>query len=125
VTIPNYGENSIRGTGTYIIAGGLGGLGKAICQWMSKHAEGVNIVLLSRSNSEERVKMGQDFAAKLQKEGTTLHVVACDVSDESQVKKAVEWCKASLPPIRGMIQGAMVLKVRAALLVIDCNVTAC
>ena len=91
---------------------------------MAKRAKGVNVVVLSRgSNSAEKLNIVQDLTAKLQKEGATLHVVTCDVSDEDQVKKTIEWCKASLPPIRGVIQGAMVLRVSTAPLVIQIATT--
>jgi NAD(P)-dependent dehydrogenase (short-subunit alcohol dehydrogenase family) len=123
VTIPEYGEDSIRGTGTYVIAGGLGGLGRELCRWMAKHAEGVNVVVLSRGSnqSEAKLKNIETLTAELKKLGATLHVVACDVGVEDDVKNAIEWCKKSLPPIRGIVQGAMVLRVSTAQLVLYCN----
>jgi len=122
VTIPEYGENALRSGGTYIISGGLGGLGRAISLWMAKRAEGVNLVVLSRgANSAEKLNILQDLTAKLEKAGATLHVVTCDVGNEEHVRKAIEWCKANLPPIRGIIQGAMVLRVSTARLITHCN----
>jgi len=109
VTLPNYGQDTIksRGSGTYVIAGGLGGLGKEICQWMGKH-DANHLVVLSRSgpNSED----AQSLSTELQKHGATLHVLTCDVGSEESVGQAVTYCNENLPPIRGVIQGAMVLR---------------
>lgn len=109
VTIPNYGSDTIksRGSGTYVIAGGLGGLGKEICQWMVKH-DADNLVVLSRSGPDSAD--AQSLSAQLRKQGATLHVLTCDVGDDASVSQAVEHCKQNLPPIRGVIQGAMVLR---------------
>ena len=44
--------------------------------------------------------------------GGKLRIVQCDVSDAQQVARLVKECCADMPPIRGVIHGAMVLKVR-------------
>ncbi|PQE07581.1 polyketide synthase protein [Rutstroemia sp. NJR-2017a BBW] len=109
VTFPDYGQRPVCGSGTYIIAGGLGGLGREICRWMARQ-DSVNLVVFSRSKAPSSA--AQDLAAEVQKCGATLHIMTCDVSDEAQVRTAIEKCKQNLPPIRGVIQGAMVLRVR-------------
>ena len=70
----------------------------------------VDLVVFSRSKATSTA--AQTLALDLKKHGATLHVMTCDVSDEASVGKAIEQCKKNLPPIRGVVQGAMVLRVR-------------
>ena len=96
---------------TYLIAGGLGGIGRAIASWMMGNGA-KNILLVSRnavshSNAAELVR-----SAKA--EGCNLQVRNCDVSSEDSLFKLLEYCSSgSLPPIRGVINCAMVLDVRS------------
>ena len=110
VTLPEYGLQSVQSSSTYIISGGLGGLGREICRWMASRDDAVTLVVLSRSKTVSVT--AQNLTTELQKLGATLVMMSCDVSDEDQVKSTIERCKQTLPPIRGVIQGAMVLRVR-------------
>lgn len=79
-----------------------------MARWMSTKGAR-NIVLVSRSASmNERVRV---LAEQLSINGTKLVLQACDVSDMASVKKLVEQNLSSLPPIRGIVHGAMVLMV--------------
>ena len=69
-----------------------------------------NIIVLSRSGLKSDT--AQQFAAGLEKGGTRLVGLGCDVSDPSQLESALA-SVSELPPIRGVIQAAMVLKVSA------------
>ncbi|KAL7898810.1 hypothetical protein HDV64DRAFT_291566 [Trichoderma sp. TUCIM 5745] len=92
---------------SYVLAGGLGGLGRSIARWMvSRGAK--NLIFMSRSGaaSESAQKLVKELGAT----GCNVHVFACDVSDESALSAVVEACKAKLPPIKGCVQGSMVLK---------------
>jgi NAD(P)-dependent dehydrogenase (short-subunit alcohol dehydrogenase family) len=111
VTIPDYASRPIRGSGTYVVAGGLGGIGRELCRWIASQGDGIHIVALSRSRSFSNSKAALDLGSEIEKLGATLHLVSCDVSKEHEVKNAVEFCKKTLPPIRGVVQGAMVLRV--------------
>ncbi|EED14251.1 polyketide synthase, putative [Talaromyces stipitatus ATCC 10500] len=92
---------------TYFLAGGLGGIGRSIGQWMA--SKGVkHIVFLSRTGkiTESVQKMINDLDSK----GCQAHIFACDVSDSKRVQAVVEEVTQSLPPIKGCIQGSMVLR---------------
>jgi NAD(P)-dependent dehydrogenase (short-subunit alcohol dehydrogenase family) len=66
-----------------------------------------NIVLLSRSGKVAgKVAELVDEATAL---GATITVFPCDVSDKTQVDKLISEDLALIPPIRGIIHGAMVL----------------
>ncbi|KKO98752.1 fatty acid synthase S-acetyltransferase [Trichoderma harzianum] len=92
---------------TYLIIGGTGGLGRSITRRMVRRGAR-HIVLLSRSG-----KVTDDLS-KLMKESrklaASIYVVACDVADEKSVQALVEELQEDLPPIRGIIHAAMVLR---------------
>ena len=91
---------------TYLIAGGLGGLGRNIAQWMvqcgAKH-----LILLSRSGPR---KEELEFIHKLRSQGVQVDAPPCDISSSSQLKSVLDQC-SHMPPIRGCIQAAVVLEV--------------
>lgn len=93
---------------TYIIIGGTGGLGRSITRRMVRQGAR-HIVLLSRGG-----KM-TDEVNKLMKEsrklGASIYVMPCDVAEEKNVLELVEQLQDDLPPIRGIIHAAMVLRV--------------
>lgn len=93
---------------SYQIVGGLGGLGRAICQWMAG-LRAKTIIVMSRSGMES--KGSRDFVEELERSGVTLVVHSCDVSDLNQLEEVLTLCARTLPPIKGVIQAAMVLKV--------------
>lgn len=69
-----------------------------------------NLIVLSRSaNAPEKAA---PLLAEMKKIGCRVKTIGCDISDESQLAKALESCAQEMPPIRGVIQGAMVLQVR-------------
>lgn len=93
---------------TYILIGGTGGLGRSMAKWMvSKGAK--NVVLLSRSG-EVRGKAKEQVDA-LNAAGANIVVRRCDVADKTAVDQLVLEGLAGLPPVRGIIHGAMVLHV--------------
>jgi len=68
-----------------------------------------NLIVLSRSaNAHEKAL---PFSAEMAKVGCKVKAIGCDISEESELAKALEACRQEMPPIRGVIQGAMVLKV--------------
>ncbi|KAF9893069.1 hypothetical protein FE257_012480 [Aspergillus nanangensis] len=91
---------------TYLIAGGLGGLGQSMIKWLvSRGAR--NLLVLSRSG--ERKTEVRTALDKLRSEGINILAPECDVSDEDSVQTAVKESSRLMPPIRGCIQAAMVL----------------
>ncbi|KAL8894713.1 MAG: hypothetical protein Q9192_004102 [Flavoplaca navasiana] len=94
---------------TYIIAGGLGGLGRSIVQWMvGRNAR--HFLLLSRSGTDNNAA-ARDLIAAMKARGIFILAPRCDITDEHAVKRILEECKQTMPPIKGCIQASMVLKV--------------
>jgi NAD(P)-dependent dehydrogenase (short-subunit alcohol dehydrogenase family)/acyl carrier protein len=98
---------SFRSDSSYLIAGGLRGVGKAIAQWMvSRGAR--NLILVSRSGVQSPETRA--FVKRLNHGGCQVIADACDIADENSLRRLLDTCK-SMPPIRGCIQSAMVLRV--------------
>lgn len=96
------------GEASYVLAGGLGGLGRSLARWMV--ARGArSLVFLSRSGhiSPSVAKMLEDAKGA----GCKARIFICDVANADHVRSVVEQCAASLPPIRGCIQCSMTLRV--------------
>ncbi|KAL5356300.1 hypothetical protein BJX96DRAFT_171483 [Aspergillus floccosus] len=93
---------------SYLLVGGVGGIGCAIARWMAD--EGAkNIIVLSRSAG--RSEQAAALADELAQLGCRVKPVSCDVSSEASLVESLRHCQEDgLPPIRGVIQGAMVLK---------------
>jgi len=97
----------LNGEGTHIIIGGTGGLGRSMTRWMIKHGAR-HIVLVSRSGSQD-IKV-QQFLDEVH--GTAaVQVIVCDVADEGQVRRLMDTCSKTMPPICGVVNAAMALHV--------------
>ena len=102
---PKYSFNQ---DATYLIAGGLGGLGRAITRWMvSRGAR--NFILLSRSGA--RSKEAVDLIKEMKSLDVDIAAPPCDLSVGDEVSATLERYRLTMPPIKGCIQASMVLKV--------------
>ncbi|KAF2180797.1 KR domain-containing protein [Zopfia rhizophila CBS 207.26] len=92
---------------TYLIVGGLGGLGRSLATEFA--ASGArHIAFLSRSgDSNPEAKAVIDSLTAL---GVQAKAYRGDVSDEASFQEAMKQCAEQLPPVRGVIQMAMVLR---------------
>ncbi|KAI0517601.1 ketoacyl-synt-domain-containing protein [Xylaria bambusicola] len=107
VTPPKEPAQLFKDNATYILIGGTGGLGRSMARWMiSRGAR--HLVLVSRSGSATgRVKELIDDAAEV---GAEVIVQRCDVANVADVEELVNFGLEGMPPIRGLIHGAMVLR---------------
>ncbi|KAM5467173.1 Type I Iterative PKS [Microsporum ferrugineum] len=93
--------------GSYLLVGGLGGLGRAVTTWMvGKGAR--HFVFLSRSAGES--DSDKAFLRELAAQGCTAAIVKGSVADLDDVKQAAT---VSLKPVVGIIHMAMSLKDQA------------
>lgn len=98
---------SLKSDATYVIAGGLGGLGKSLAAYMAESGA-KNIVFLSRSGTSDPKAAGVE--KELRKKGTRALFYGCDITDATQLKSTLDECARTLPPIAGCVQSAMVLR---------------
>lgn len=71
-----------------------------------------NIVLLSRSGTLKG--KAKDQIDALNNNGANIVVRRCDVADKADVESLISTGLTDLPPVRGIIHGAMVLNVSAS-----------
>ena len=69
-----------------------------------------SLIVISRSGMDARGAI--DAVEVLKRPGVVITVRKCDVTDKDGLSSVLQDCVQTLPPIRGVIQGAMVLKVR-------------
>lgn len=91
--------------GTYVIGGGLGDFGRRMSHFLAEKGAG-HIVTLSRRNID--IQQRSSLEESIKKIGGTLHIVKCDITDEESMRAAATEI-SQLPPVRGIIQGALVL----------------
>ncbi|KAK3324470.1 fatty acid synthase S-acetyltransferase [Cercophora scortea] len=92
---------------TYLISGGLGGLGRSMARWMVRRGAR-NLILLSRSGPT--TEQAKSLVTELEAAGCTISTPICDISNEDELASVLATCLESMPPIKGCIQGAMVLR---------------
>ncbi|KAI1749493.1 hypothetical protein F4782DRAFT_533452 [Xylaria castorea] len=93
---------------SYVIAGGFGGLGRAIIKWMidrgAKH-----LIILSRSGPVSEA--AAELVSRLTSQGVMVFAPKCDASSTTSLAEVLQKCKArDMPPIIGCINAAMVLQ---------------
>ncbi|ROW12025.1 hypothetical protein VPNG_05286 [Cytospora leucostoma] len=92
---------------SYLLVGGVGGVGSSVAHWMVSHGAR-NVILLSRSagTSSKSRNLVEELEA-----GCRVKAISCDVSNAEDLAAALQSCiRDGLPPVRGIIQGAMVLE---------------
>ncbi|TVY83944.1 Reducing polyketide synthase [Lachnellula suecica] len=97
----------LRSDASYLLVGGLGGIGRAMATWMLRHGA-KNLIFASRSGLAKQ--SARDVVDFLRSNGAKVSVFNCDISNAEQVQHMINQSEKEMPPIRGVIQGAMVLK---------------
>ncbi|WDQ18962.1 SDR family NAD(P)-dependent oxidoreductase [Rhodopirellula sp. P2] len=103
------GEFQFRSDGTYWLAGGLGGFGLRIADWMSESGAGT-LVLSGRSKTirEQAVPVIEGMRSR----GTQVVVLPCDITVPDEIQRTLDHMDEQLPPLRGVLHTAMVLEDR-------------
>lgn len=92
---------------TYLLVGGLGGLGRCLAgEFVASGAR--NIAFLSRSGDDSPA--AKTLIAELGARGARARAYRGDVTDEFSLCKVLTRCSQELPPIKGVVQLAMVLQ---------------
>ncbi|KAL0931325.1 polyketide synthase [Colletotrichum truncatum] len=93
---------------TYLLVGGMGGLGRSLARNFAA-AGARHIAFLSRSGdaSAEARTLLAELAAGW---GVTARAYAADAADATSLQVAMTACEREMPPVRGVVQLAMVLR---------------
>ncbi|KAL8735004.1 MAG: hypothetical protein Q9166_001129 [cf. Caloplaca sp. 2 TL-2023] len=92
---------------SYLIAGGLGGLGRSIARWMASRGA-QHLILLSRSGPKS--DPAKELLIELRSQGVQVEAPPCNISDAASLSHVLGGCAKLMPPIKGCIQGTMVLR---------------
>jgi acyl transferase domain-containing protein/protein-L-isoaspartate O-methyltransferase len=90
---------------TYLITGGLGGLGLLVASWMVEQGARY-LVLLGRSGANPSVN---SQLKALEQAGAKVLVAPADVSQAEQIAKVLADIEQYFPPLRGIIHAAGIL----------------
>ncbi|KAF4965337.1 hypothetical protein FSARC_6852 [Fusarium sarcochroum] len=108
-------RTQLRPGASYLIVGGVGGIGRSVTHWLVAHGA-KNLVLLSRSAGDLDLEKNKDtdgalFVRELREIGCRVKPISCDISLPSSLTMALRACEDDgFPPVRGVIQGAMLLR---------------
>ena len=92
----------LRGDASYLITGGLGGVGLTVARWLIDRGAR-HVALLGRSARDG------EAVAELRARGAEVLVVQADVAQEEQLVAALQQIDDVMPPLRGVIHAAAVL----------------
>ena len=73
-----------------------------------------NIILASRSGKTQSATM--DLVQRLSTKDAKVEVCQCDVAKIDELRLLIQECEKHMPPIRGILHGAYVNKVRCTMI---------
>ena len=94
----------LQGSASYLLIGGLGGLGRAVSTWMVEHGAR-HLVYLSRNAGTS--PQDEQFVNELNSMGCEAQLVRGSVTNAEDVVKALKEAKR---PVKGILQMSMVLR---------------
>jgi NADP-dependent 3-hydroxy acid dehydrogenase YdfG len=98
--------NEVRREGTYLVTGGLSGLGLSVARWLGESGAGRLVLIGRRGSTDESVPV----IAQLRAAGTTVLTEALDISDETALAALLMRLRRDGPPLRGVVHAAAVLE---------------
>ncbi|KAH8883107.1 putative polyketide synthase [Thozetella sp. PMI_491] len=99
-------EKLFKPDASYLLVGGMGGLGRAMALWML--AQGARHFIFASRSGLDRPEAGE-LKTNLEAAGAKVFVGKCDVSKAADLDKLMQDA-GRFPPVKGVIQGAMVLR---------------
>lgn len=100
-------STALREDATYILVGGMGGIGRALAVKLVELGAR-NLVFLSRSGAATEAAIS--LVTVLQDLGATVQVLKCDISNRTQLQAVLEEITHTLAPIKGIFHLGMVMR---------------
>ncbi len=94
---------TVTKSASYLVSGGLGGLGLRVAKWLLETYSVSNIVLMGRSLPSSGAA---EAIAELEAAGCRVTVAQADVSSEADVARIMDQIRRELPPLRGIVHCA-------------------
>ena len=95
----------LRDDRTYLVTGGLGGIGIAVAGWLADRGAGAIVLNGRRDPDPEAVGAIEE----LRQQGTAVSVELADVTDSEAIDQMLSRIDANLPPLGGVIHSVGVL----------------
>ena len=105
LTAPPLRTGRLRQDRTYLVTGGLGGIGCALAEWLAEHDAGTIVLNGRRAPAPE----AQAAIDALRNRGFRVEVELADVTDAAQVDAMLARMNGTLPPLAGVIHSVGVL----------------
>ena len=105
LTTPALRKGRLRQDGTYLVTGGMGGIGCALAEWLAERGAGT-VVLNGRRPPDAAAERAIEA---LRARGFGIEVEIADVTDTAALDGMLERIDATLPPLAGVIHSVGVL----------------
>ncbi|GAA1566126.1 hypothetical protein GCM10009678_56260 [Actinomadura kijaniata] len=98
-------DSPVRADRTYLVTGGLGGLGRVAAERLAEQGAR-HLALLGRREPDAGAK---EWIGTLEGRGVEVHVLRGDVADRAELAAALDGLRAQAPPVGGIVHTAGVL----------------
>ncbi len=105
LTMPALRAGRLRQDGTYLVTGGMGGIGCALAEWLAERGAGT-VVLNGRRPPDAAAERAIEA---LRARGFNIEVEIADVTDAAALDAMLERMDGTLPPLAGVIHSVGVL----------------
>ena len=105
LTAPPIVDGQLRQDRTYLVTGGLGGIGIAVANWLADNDAGAIVLNGRRDPDPEAVEAIEALRAR----GVRIEVELADVTDPAAIDAMLARIDESLPPLGGVIHSVGVL----------------
>ncbi len=105
IVLPRLPGGKLRPDRTYLVTGGLGGIGTVIARWLSERGAGA-IVLNGRRPPDAEA---QTVIDALRQQGADVRVELADMTDSAAVDQMLARIDTEMPPLAGVIHSVGVL----------------
>ena len=105
LTMPPLGNGRLRQDGTYLVTGGMGGIGTALAEWLVERGAGT-VVLNGRRPPDAQAEKA---IGALRARGFRIEIEIADVTDTAALDAMLARMDGALPPLAGVIHSVGVL----------------
>ena len=105
LVMPRLAGGQLQRDRSYLVTGGLGGIGTVIARWLADHGAGV-IVLNGRRPPDPEA---QEVIDSLRQRGADVRVELADMTDPTDINEMLARIDANMPPLAGIIHSVGVL----------------
>ncbi len=105
MVMPPLMQGRLRSDRSYLVTGGLGGIGCEVAGWLAENGAGVIVLNGRRSPDPE----AEEAINALRRSGADIRIVLADVTDRGEVDAMLAHMNTDLPPLGGVIHSVGVL----------------